>query len=79
MNGLVLLLAAWLLVEDFLSYFEIIVQSNLMDISSLNFDCMITLHVITDGLTVGCIELSSGNSCGKRTKSSFLSTSAVGF
>ena len=55
-------MTTWLLVEDFLSYFKIIVQTNFMDISSLNFDCIITLNVITDCLTVGHIELSSGNS-----------------
>jgi hypothetical protein len=61
-SGRVLLLTTWLLVEDFLSYFKIIVQTDFMDISSLNFDCIITLNVITDCLTVGHIELSSGNS-----------------
>lgn len=78
-RGRILLLATWLLVEDFLSYFEIIVQTNLMDISSLNFDLMITLHVITNILTVGHIIFCSGNSWGKGTKSSFLTTSAVRF
>lgn len=74
-----MLLATWLLVEDLLSYFKIIVQTNLMDISSLNFDGVITLNVITDILTVGSIIFCSGNSWSKRTKSSFLPTSAVRF
>lgn len=74
-----LLLATWLLVEDLLSYFEIIVQANLMDISSLDLDGMITRHVITDCLAVATIIFCSSNSCCKGTKSSFVTTSAVGF